>query len=318
MQSVAETEEFRSNLTPGELELFDDAWRASLATESAYAKEVKSMSKAPSWLDPSLEITSPNETHFTPGEFAVTLVPLILSIDPSISADRAFELAAHFAGETGYGRHFRGNNLGGVKINQSLIRSYTAAHGTPPRWWSAAGHIAQGDAPTVYYMGYPSLTVFLTDWLARFVPRHGTAPKSRYARTGELFWDPASAPGNWFRAMLDAGYRGDTTDTQKEGSMQAFRSITNRLKVLFGQQTIGAAADGAWGPRSRQLAAQWQQQHGLAASGELDDATLSKMVGAQVHAKSFGATTAKGAVVAAATLAAGYALFKSYHDSKKR
>lgn len=310
--------EFRDGLTDDELVLFDPAWRAALAAESAFAKAMKSaQTKAPSWLDPAYEITSPNTDSFTPGQFAVTLVPLIMSIDRSISGDRAFELAAHFAGETGFGRHFRGNNLGGVKINQALIRAYQRDHGVYPRWWAAAGHTAQGDAPTVYYMGYPSLKVFLMDWLARFVPRPGTAPKSRYAETGRLFWDPSSEPGAWFYAMLRAGYRGETSDEQKAGSMRAFFSIIDRLKRLFVQVTVGARATGTWNAETTRLTAEWQRRHGLQPTGQLNDATLSAMVGAQVHAKRFNAG-ASSVLLIAAMSGAGYMLWKAQKDSKAK
>jgi hypothetical protein len=165
-------------------------------------------------------------------------------------------------------------------------------------------------------MGYPSLRVFLMDWLARFVPRPGTAPRSIYAETGRLFWDPSSEAGAWFHAMLMAGYRGNTSDEQKEGSMRTFFTINDRLKRLFAQTTVGARATGSWNDETRRKTAEWQRRHGLAATGELDDATLSGMVGAQVRAKRMGGA-AGGFMVLGVAGAAGYALYKSHKQPKK-
>ena len=281
--------EFRESLSPEELELYDAAIQRASASVAPFAiAATKNTSSIPSWLDPSTQITEPEATRFTPGEFATQTVNTILELDPTITAQGAFEIAAHFGGETGYGHSFRAYNLGGVLITRPYAAAYRNRTGRSAPWWRAPGHPANGDGEWLYLRAYPNLRAFVAEWLAKYLPRPGAVSEaSRYARTGKLFW--AHDPG-WFRAMLEAGYRGQTTEEHKDRSVAVHRQITERLKVLYAQGVLRMRETGRWTQANADQMRLWQRAHGIPASGVVDPETIAAMSGGALKSASVGAT----------------------------
>lgn len=165
---------------------------------------------APSWLDPSAEVDASNDLPRDQRAFVARHLGVLRELE--LDDARALELIAHVATECDWGRREHACNAGGVKALEGDAEAYERTFGGDMPWWRSAGHVASGDAPEVYYRGWPSTRAFWEWWLKRFVPRAGAAPSSRYARTGALFW--SSVGPAWFVEMLRAGYRGVVRESE--------------------------------------------------------------------------------------------------------
>jgi len=235
----------------------------------------------PKYLDPADEITDPPSHHFANrGEFARWCVDQLLAL--SLPLSRCFELAAHFALETGFGgadkgAGFRGWNLGGVKTYPAWAKQ-ERARGRRPRFFRAHGNVGTGDSETVVYQSYDSPTGFFTWWIERFLPRPvpGKAPVSGrvgdYSATGAAFWEGR----DWFAELLAACYRGAVTRAKPAGSIKAQHQLTETIRVRWAQSRLGVAADGQWGPVSKGACGDYQRRRSLRV-GELDVPTLLRL-----------------------------------------
>jgi LAS superfamily LD-carboxypeptidase LdcB len=216
-------------------------------------------------VDPALELDPAQLPHevapYAP--FVQRVVDLLLTLPaegPRCSIQRALEIVGVYAVETGWGAHYRGNNLGGVTLGS---RTQT--------WWRAPG--LSGDSRIMYFAGFPSLAEFCRAWLEQFVPRPGTrrSGSTRWVETGRLFWEG----GEWFPALIQGGYRNDQTAHNPQPSIETHRNATGmaarlwacaRLGVSLGA-TPGAAPRRWWPPAAQAACAELQRQHGLPATG---------------------------------------------------
>jgi len=219
----------------------------------------------PFWLVPSLEVTSEQDAPKLPrGKFVLACLAALLA--QHLSLDLALGVAANTMNETGWGRYYHGDNLGGWKINKGTAHN---PDGSPRRWWRALGNKGSGDPQTCFYRAFPSFEAYFAEWLANFVPKQGK-PKGRYTKTGQQFW--AGEP--WFDDLIEAGYKGEVTRRNPSGSIHAHDQIVKTLLVYWVQSLLGVASDGQWGPKSKAACAGFQESVGLKATGVLDDATI--------------------------------------------
>ncbi len=223
------------------------------------------LAPVPTWLDPAAEVHDGRPSLAT-GPWLELLVTELLAL--GLTLPQAFEVAATFAHETGWGRAYRGNNLGGVKATKGWANGYAARTGKPAGYWRAKGNKGTGDAQTVIYRAYESIGAYCKEWLATFVPKPGTVGAThRYKRTGEAFW--AGSP--WVPAMIAAGYRGPVTKAKPEGSIREHASTVQGVRARWAQSRLGVTVDGAFGPKSKAAL--------LARTGSetLDDTALAKL-----------------------------------------
>jgi hypothetical protein len=187
----------------------------------------------------------------------------LLSLD--LTTEQALGVLANTISEIGWKFKFRAWNLGGVKIYKTTSRN---PDGSPRLWWRALGHKKSGDAHTCFYRAYPSLALYFKEWIATFVPK---PPNSkRYGATGARFW----AGLEWFPAMVEAGYKGEVTKANPTNTLIAHRALVREVSEYWAQHLLGGLdVDGAWGAKSRERCREWQREHGLEETGELDART---------------------------------------------
>ena len=237
----------------------------------------------PSWLDPQSEIVDPDQPpafqRLNDVDKAITFIlnslKGILAATTSISFALAIEVIANSVGETGWGKSHRGRNFGGWKINKSDVDRAKASGGKCPPWWKALGHVLSGDAPVVYYRGFPSVDRFYVEWIERFVPRNA-APTHRYYKTGRVFWGVEQ--GDWFRELCLAGYKGPVTEANPDNSVRNHKTIAQGVKTRLAQKFLGVTPDGVWGSKSREACLKFQAGRGISATGECDLATLELLI----------------------------------------
>lgn len=223
----------------------------------------------PFWLDPAREVTAADEPpKMSRGAFVVACLMALFGL--GLTLRQALSLAANTMNETGWGRYYRAFNLGGWKIWKFSARD---ADGTPRRWWRALGNKSSGDPQTCFYRAFDSIGAFFAEWVKTFVPKVDPAkkPNGRYWKTGQQFW----AGEEWFDDLIAAGYKGDVTRRRPEGSIRQHEQIIKTLIVMWCQHLLGVVVDGKWGPKSKAACAAFQAQHGLEATGMLDEDTVN-------------------------------------------
>jgi len=234
----------------------------------------------PSWLDPVAEIHEPPTIHLEPYPFALFCVDGLVAAGAPLL--RAFEVAAHFMTETGRGKAFRANNLGGVKATPGWAVAYRMRTGRSAPFYRAHGNKGTGDAQTVIYRGYESPADFFGEWLAQFVPKPKPGRLSRegqvldvgdYHLAGERFW----AGRNWFAALLAAHYRGDVTAAHPDQAIADNASIARDVREAWAQRALKVPVDAAWGKISKTACAAYQSLHNLAVTGYPDDVTIETL-----------------------------------------
>lgn len=124
--------------------------------------------------------------------------------DPSVrlNAGQAIGILANAINESFWGQRYRGNNIGGVKINRARVQAHPET-----RWWWARGNVRSGDPEIVFYVAFPSLEAFYEHWINQFVPHPGVTAHQYYDPVGELFWNDEP----WFDAMIGLNYKGRMT-----------------------------------------------------------------------------------------------------------
>lgn len=237
----------------------------------------------PSWLDPDSEIKN---TDYEPVYvalndidrsivFILNCLRSILLSSTGIPNDKVIEVIGNSVVETGWGKYFRGRNLGGWKITKSDVERAKNNGGKCPLWWKALGHVKSGDSPVVYYRGFPSIGKFFVEWFERFVPRNAS-PAHRYYKTGRVFWGLET--GDWFLELCLAGYKGDVTRAKPDGSVKTHREVVRIIKTKLCQYFLGVVPDGVWGNKSRAAAANFQTAASVTVTGLPDDATLTLLI----------------------------------------
>lgn len=224
------------------------------------------LAPVPPWLDPSAEVGPDKGPRLEVGPWLEAIVAT--ARERGLSLAQAFEVAAIFAHETGWGRFYRAWNLGGVKATQSWAAAYRARTGKPAPYWRAKGNKGTGDSKTVIYRAYASLGEYVGEWLGTFVPRLGSVGEGhRYRATGEAFW--RGEP--WVPALIEAGYRGRVTRAKPQRAIEDHAKTVAGVRTRWAQSRLGVTVDGAWGPRSRAaLAARTD-------ASTLDDAALAAL-----------------------------------------
>lgn len=195
----------------------------------------------PDWIDPDQEITDTADLSIEPTTFVREALVHLLAL--GAPRERAIEVVAHCAVECRWGERAIGDNMGGVKLKQRDTEREERRSGQGLRWWRWAGHVASGDPPVVYYRGFESPRAFWAFWIERYAPRPGEPPENpRYTATGAAFW----GGGDWFVAMILAGYRGEVRERElgellKAGrdpamhpSVRAHREVVDRVRALTG------------------------------------------------------------------------------------
>jgi hypothetical protein len=253
----------------------------------------------PSWLDPSTEITQPdqpiNYVHLADPQKAVAFILLSMKkllelgmSNPlySMSDDQILGIIANAVSETGWGRYWKGLNFFGWKILESNVTSYKQTHnGMCPRWYRAAGHIASGDQPIVYYRAFDSPMEAYKEWVDRFVPKIAKSPSDRYYKTSLAFWNNNNSnngeEGNavWFNEICLAGYKGPVTQQRPQQSVEDFKKICKRIKVVISQHIFGVVPSGNWLPSSEHACTAFQKEMVLPQTGQLDDITFEFVLG---------------------------------------
>ncbi len=244
----------------------------------------------PSWLSQSAErslelsYTYPTKAAFV-GE---CMSSLLSTLDPR----RAAEIASNAVLETGWGKSCYWNNAGGWKINSSYAKSYRKRYGKEPEWWKARGNVDSGDPDWCFYRVFPSLDTFFAEWVERFIPRPGTVGNEhRYKKTGEVWWSGNPyGDRHWFGELILAGYKGrirtreletirsNGTKDSTHKSVSGHVTLVQDVLEIWAQLRLGIDPDGAWGPKSIARCKQFQTNHNLPATGNLDDPTLTAMV----------------------------------------
>lgn len=189
----------------------------------------------PRWIDPALEIDAGDDLDDDPASFVRSALPHLAAL--GVPAARAVESIAHCATECGWGRRGIGHNLGGVKLKERDNVEVLAKTGRGLAWWRAAGHVSAGDDAVVYYRAFDDARAFWAWWLKRYVPRAGTAG-DRYAETGRRFW----GEGDWFAAMVLAGYRGTVRQLELEALVRAGRDLAEHPSVAEHRRVVDRVA----------------------------------------------------------------------------
>ena len=237
----------------------------------------------PSWLSPGLETTE-GHRDMTPGDFTAECVCELL--DCGVSITQAIEVCANTLNETGHGRYYRANNLGGWKITPGVGGKWWRAPGNRAPGATWAGHegatvtnLKGGDPPWCYYRAFASFGEYFKQWLKLFVPKPGTvSQRHRYYKTGVAFWSEDSAVfSTWFRELCLAGYKGARTKKNPEGSIAEHRQLVAMARTRFAQKKLGVVPDGAWGPKSRAKCEEFQRLNELQVNGEITQEVLEKL-----------------------------------------
>lgn len=197
------------------------------------ALPVTSSSKShPAWLDSHAEVDASEPKPVDQRAFVGRHLAALRAV--GLDDVRATEVVAHLAIESGWGEQEHACNAGGVKATEGDAEAYERTFGGPMPWYRRGGHVASGDAPEVYYRGWPDAQAFAAGWLKRFVPREGG---ERYKRTGELFWSDSPRIA-WFVELIRAGYRGVVREAEIKtilatgGDGSAHPSVQTYLRAL--------------------------------------------------------------------------------------
>lgn len=256
------------------------------------------ISKLPSWLDPTKEITNSSKPKwFTdlerPKQDAVFYLWVVDSFFHAakengfmIPPDKLIEIAANAAVETGHGQKWNGNNWGGVKISKPYVDSYKIKYGNSPSWFRSKGHIAGGDDETVYYVHFESPQEYANYWLEKFVPMNFSdaeptpeSKKSRYYKTSKAFWENLTGDTeHWFYELCVSGYKGEVTKKNPAPSVETLFSCKSRIQIMVSQLILTLTPDGVWGTKSKQACKEFQKKYGITESGELSKETIDKII----------------------------------------
>ncbi len=244
------------------------------------------LAPVPRWLVPSAEIPPGNPVIMKPAEFIPWCVDQFVAAGSPLL--RAFELTGCTITETGRGAAMRGFNVMGVKATPAWAMAYQRHTGKPAPFFRAHGNRGTGDSQTVIYRAYSSPKEFFSEWLATFVPKN-TEPKSRYYKTGQLFWND----GDWFSEMVAAGYRGDVTGSIVAAYLKALEKgeaprtpktildqalLTEEARIWWAQCKLGGiTVDGKWGTKSKTMCAGFQSFHGIAVTSMPNDETVTAL-----------------------------------------
>lgn len=191
----------------------------------------------PFWLDPGTEII-PNPPPMRDADFVIKCIESFPRLD-DLSLVQIIDVVANTVVETGWGKHRKGNNLGGWKITKGA-----AGPGVP--WFRARGNKTSGDPPWCYYRVFSSFEDFFAQWMTRFVPRDAGA-NHRYRQCGDEFW--AGYP--WFDDLIAAGYKGENTKASPERSIEGHSQISEKIAKMYTQHLLGElTVDGDWGSKS--------------------------------------------------------------------
>lgn len=220
--------------------------------------------KPPFWLDEHAELIA-DPDPLAKSDFVLECVDEIHRVLPDATPIQRFQIAANAIVETGWGKHRKGNNLGGWKITK-----HTAGSGVG--WFRARGNKAPGatiddlkggDPPWCYYRTFASFGAYFAAWVANFVPKNGTG---RYAKCGKQFW--AGEP--WFDDLIEAGYKGENTKAHPWKSIDDLNELAEEVATYWAQREVGAQPDGAWGKLSREAAVSWGAARGVEINGSFD------------------------------------------------
>lgn len=197
------------------------------------ALPVTSSSKPhPAWLDSRAEVDASEPKSVDQRAFVGRHLSALRAL--GLDDVRATEVVAHLAIESGWGEHEHAHNAGGVKAQAGDAEAYERTYGGAMPWYRRGGHVASGDAPEVFYRGWPDTQAFAASWLKRYVPREGG---ERYKRTGELFWSDGPRVA-WFVELIRAGYRGVVREAEIKailaagGDGSAHPSVQTYLRAL--------------------------------------------------------------------------------------
>lgn len=235
----------------------------------------------PTWLDPNTEIKNSDQPDdYKKLDDITKSVVFILSSyealkqsDSALTLEQTLWVIGNSIAETGWGKAWKGLNMGGWKINKDFSDSYKKRTGKSALWWQAPGHIASGDDPICYYRGFAKLSDFYSEWLLKFVPKD--APNSRYSATGKAF---LAGSRSWFLELCKAGYKGPVTQANPDPSVHAWMQIIDLAMIRTGQFLLGVKIDGNWGKGSKTACSAFQTANGLKADGVLDLATLEMLI----------------------------------------
>ena len=228
----------------------------------------------PDYLDPKAEISNERTLRLKGPLFALMVVEACRRLGCTL--DQAIGVAAHFANESAWGGSYAGNNVGGWKMTRPYAASYRKSHdGACPPFYRARGNAKSKDPPWCEYRVWPSLWEFFSDWLAHYCPRPGIeCPYPLYRHTGELFW----RGGDWFPALLAAGYRGEKTKRKPEGSIREYHKLVQEITIAWAQAALSVPVDKKWGKQSRAACVRFQEAVGLLpATGDLTGPTLEAL-----------------------------------------
>jgi hypothetical protein len=210
----------------------------------------------PSWLDPATEIKDSDqpEAYKKLDDITKSIVFILSSYkalrkcSSSLTTEQIFLVIGNSIAETGWGGSWKGYNFGGWKINKDYADNYKRFKKRSAPWWQAAGHIASGDAPVVYYRGYTDPSHFYSEWLERFVPSIPNLVMTRYNKAGEKFWQDSP---EWFKELCLAGYKGPVTQANPDNSVIDWEIIIRTAQVRVTQYLLGVKVDGSWGSKSQ-------------------------------------------------------------------
>jgi hypothetical protein len=210
----------------------------------------------PVWLDPATEIKNNDQPEgykklddITKSiVFILTSYKALRKCSSYLTTEQIFWVIGNSIAETGWGRSWRGFNFGGWKINKDYADSYKKSKKRSAPWWQAAGHVASGDEPVVYYRGYIDPSHFYSEWLERFVPSVPNLTVKRYNKTGQVFWEDRP---EWFRELCLAGYKGPVTQANPDKSVNDWENVVHTAQVRVAQYLLKVKVDGSWGAKSQ-------------------------------------------------------------------
>ncbi len=194
------------------------------ADDTEHDDDAPAWPRLPAWIDPALEIDARDDLGDDPATFVRAALPHLAAL--GVPDARAVEVIAHCAAECGWGRRAIGNNRGGVKLKERDNAEALTKTGRGIAWWRDAGHAGSGDDAVEYYRGFDDARAFWAWWLKRYAPQ-ASAAGDRYAETGRRFW----GTGDWFAAMLLAGYRGDVRQRELEALVRAGRDLAQHPSI---------------------------------------------------------------------------------------
>lgn len=222
----------------------------------------------PSWLDPATEIKNNDQPEgykklddITKSiVFILTSYKALRKCSSQLTTKQIFWIIGNSIAETGWGRSWKGYNFGGWKINKDYADNYKRFKKHSAPWWQAAGHVASGDSPVVYYRGYTDPSHFYSEWIERFVPSTPNLVAERYNKTGKVFWQDNP---DWFRELCLAGYKGPVTQANPEKSVKDWESIVHTAQVRVAQYLLKVKVDGSWGAKSQAACDAFAIKHNL-------------------------------------------------------